>query len=336
MGSPAYATVEQVARAADVQFTAYQTATLSRAAFSTSRAIERRLHRHFYPLTEAVSFKNPPVSNPDRVATSGFWLNKDLLTLTALTEDSTAVTVSGVELYPVEYGPPYSWLGATGVDVVVTGTWGWSADTEAAGVLDGALSDTTGTVAKVKDASLVGVGDLILVDSEQMLITAKLMVDTTVDTTSNPTADMSDTTVAVADGSLFGVGEVLLLGSERMLIVDIATNNLIVRRAFDGTVLAAHSTPSIFALRTLTVERGAVGTTAATHSDAATITRNVPPGPITDLCIAEALNLMEQESSAYARTVGSSDNQREARGVALAQARKAVDTYRRLRMMATR
>ncbi len=334
MGQPAYATVETVARAADVQFTAYQKQTLTRIIEAASRGIERRMHRRFYPKTETRTFKNPRVSNPLRTATSGFWLNADLQTISAATQEGTALTVGGLELYPVEYGPPYSWLGTTGVDITVTGTWTYSADTTPAGALNGALSDTTGTAPVVTNSAAVGIGDLILIGTEQMVVTDKLMVDTTVDTTTTLTADMSDVTVAVADGTLFFVGETLLLESERMLIVDIATNNLIVKRAFDGTVLAAHTTPSIFAPRTLTVERGAVGSTAATHLDAATISRNVPPGPIINLCIAEALNTLEQESSAYARTVGSGDNQRESRGRSLYLAQLEAERYKRLRMQA--
>jgi hypothetical protein len=336
MGLPAYATVEQVARAADVQFTAYQKQTLQRVTRSASRLIDERMHRRFFPKTELRTFKNPQIEIPYRVATSGFFVNADLQTITAATVDTVAQTVADIELYPVEYGPPYSWVGLTGVDITVTGTWTFSADTEPAGALSGAMSDTTGTAPKVSNSAIVGIGDLILVDSEQLLVLDKLMVDSGVDTTTTLAADMSDVTVAVADGTLFFVGEVLLLGAERMLIVDVATNNLIVKRAFDGTVLAAHSTPSIFAPRTLTVERGAVGTTAATHSDAATFTRNVPPPPITQLCIAEALNTLEQESSAYARTVGSGDNQRESRGRSLYLAQQEADRYKRLRVLATR
>lgn len=80
------------------------------------------------------------------------------------------------------------------------------------------------------------------------------------------------------------------------------------------------------------MERGATGTTAATHSDAAAITRNVPPHPITTLCIAEAMVTLAQETSAYARTVGSGDAQMEARGMGLEAAWKDARSYRRGRM----
>ncbi len=84
----------------------------------------------------------------------------------------------------------------------------------------------------------------------------------------------------------------------------------------------------------VTVERAAVGTTAATHSDAAAVTRNVAPGPIVDLCIAEAITVYQQESSGYGRTIGSGDNLREARGRGLEEIRRDAGHYKRLRMAA--
>jgi hypothetical protein len=84
----------------------------------------------------------------------------------------------------------------------------------------------------------------------------------------------------------------------------------------------------------LTVERGSVGTTAATHSNAAALTKNAPPAPITSLCIAEALVLFQQEQSAYGRTVGSGEGQREASGAGLKDARKMAGIYKRRRLVA--
>jgi hypothetical protein len=114
----------------------------------------------------------------------------------------------------------------------------------------------------------------------------------------------SDVTIAVTTGTSYTVGEILLLDSERMLIVDIAGNNLTVKRAWDGTVLAAHTGSTIYAPRRLTVTRGAVGTTAATHSNGAAITRHVVPGLIKELCVAEALNTLLQETGGYSRVIG--------------------------------
>jgi hypothetical protein len=120
---------------------------------------------------------------------------------------------------------------------------------------------------------------------------------------------MSTTTNAPA------VDEVILIDSERMLVVDVAGTVLTVKRAWDGSVLATHANPSdIYAPRTLTVVRGDLGTTAATHSTALTIYRHLVPGLVRDLAIAEAMSTLLQEGSGYARTAGSGENEREVSG----------------------
>jgi len=161
-----------------------------------------------------------------------------------------------------------------------------------------------------------------------MIVTAKSFLDTTQDLqTVSVTASAGDTTIGVTTGTTFFVGETILIDAEKMLIVDIASNNLIVKRAWDGSVLAAHSqNASIYAPRTLTVTRGALGTTAAAHDTAAAITVWVVPGLVRQLAIAEAMTALQQEGSAYGRVVGSGDNQREASGKGLADLREQVYT----------
>lgn len=334
MGSPAYASVEQIMAAADYKAAAHQTARIRRLALSASRRIERRLRRHFYPLVETRSYQNPRYAAPRGVESTGFWLEDDLLELTSVTQDGTALTVADVELWPTPEGPPYSWIGVTGSEIDVEAVWGFSDDTEPAGALAEAL-DASETAVDVTDSAKVGVGDLIKVDDERMIVEAKSMLDTAQDLQADLTAQASDDTVTVEDGTGYAEGEEILLGSERMLIVDISGNDLQVERAYSGTTLAAHTgAVDVYAPRRLTVERGAAGTTAATHSDTTAITRNVPPEAITDLAIAEAIHTFEQETSGYGRTVGSGENQRGARGVGLAGARQEADRYRRLRLAA--
>jgi len=332
MAGVAYATVEQLQAATDFKSTAYETERLRRLTGAASRLIEKRLHRHFYPLTETRTYTDPPIYVLRRVTSSGFWLEADLLTLTSVTADSTAQTVADVELYPSAYGPPYSWIGVTGSDIDVVGVWGFSNDTTTAGATAEAL-DATETGVDVTDSSVVGLGDLIIVDSERMLVTAKAMLDTGVDFSSGGTTAVSSDNAITMDGAGINVGEVILADAERMLVVEYvaATDVATVKRAYDGTVLATHTTPSVYAPRTLTVERGAAGSTAATHLTAAAVTRNLPPGPVTDLCIAETLTTFEQEMSGYGRTVGSGETAREARGAGLADVRRQAQTYKRTR-----
>jgi hypothetical protein len=110
-----------------------------------------------------------------------------------------------------------------------------------------------------------------------------------------------------------------------MLVVDIAGNNLTVVRAWDGTVLATHSgAADIYAPRTLTVERGALGSTAATHADTTALTTYVVPGLIRQLTVAEAMSDLLNQGAGYARTVGSGESEREASGRAVRVLRDQV------------
>ena len=100
-----------------------------------------------------------------------------------------------------------------------------------------------------------------------------------------------------------------------MLIVDIAANNLTVKRAWDGSVLAVHATNAdIFTLTGVELARGQFGTTDAGHNTPAAIYRHVLPPLIDSLHIAEAITVIQQENAAYGRVIGSGDAQRDAAG----------------------
>ena len=174
-------------------------------------------------------------------------------------------------------------------------------------------------------AAIIGVGQIIKVDSERMLVTAKTMIDTgvNIDAADSLTASAADVSITMSTTtSAPVVDEVILIDSERMLVVDVAGSVLTVKRAWDGSVLAAHAAAAdIYASRRLTVIRGALGTTAATHADTTAIVKHVVPGLVSELCLAHALTTMGQRLSGYARTVGTGDNQRESSGRGLKQIR---------------
>ena len=76
----------------------------------------------------------------------------------------------------------------------------------------------------------------------------------------------------------FSVGNLIQVDTEWMWIVGISTN-------------------------TLTVVRGAQGTTAATHLISAPISVYVPPADITDICLRWASWLFTQDSTSYGKTI---------------------------------
>lgn len=327
MATPWYCTREDVQTAIDSKFTARDTARIDRAVEAASRAIERTLHRTFYPWTGTRTFDWPDCSysRPWRL-----WLNQhELVSVSMLTSGGVTIAASDYFLRP-DAGPPFTHVeidldssaafssGDTYQRAIsITGVWGFSADTAPAGTLTAAVSDTTSTTITVSDSAAIGVGHILTVDSERMLVTGRRMASTGQTLQAALTAAKDSTTVAVTNGAAYAYDEVILLDSERMLVVDIAGNNLTVRRAWDGSTLAAHTGSTIYAPRSLTVERGALGTTAATHSNGAAISRHVVPGPVRQLAIAEALNTLFQETAGYSRQIGAGETAREsyARGL---------------------
>ena len=227
--------------------------------------------------------------------------------------------------------------------VVVTGTWGYTADMDAAGTLAAAVSDTTGTTITVSDGSQMGVGDLLILDpgrgaapfpsaagyagalgaytGERCLVSDRATATTGLAQSGGgcTTASASDNALSTTGSGTLNVGEVLLLDQERMLVTDLTSGVATVKRAWDGTVLTTHSAAPISAYRLLTVTRGALGSTAATHSNGASVSRHRVPGLIRDLAIAESLNRVLQETSGYARMVGAGDMAQPASGAGLAE-----------------
>lgn len=324
-----YTTREVVKAAMDSKESARNNAQIDRAIESASRTTESLLNRIFYPLTTTKYFDWPNLqyARPWRL-----WVEQhDIISITTLVAGGITISASDYFLEPVNDGPPYTHLeidldssasfaaGATPQRAIaITGVFGFSVDSADAGTLAANISSTSATTCNVSNSAVIGVGSIIKIDSERMLVTEKSML-TTGQTLQTPlTAQNSNVTVAVTTGSSYNIGEVILLDSERMLVLDISGNNLTVIRAWDGSPLAAHTGSTIYAPRTLSITRAALGTTAATHTSSTAITKHVVPGPVEALTVAYALNQLYQENSGYARVAGSGENAKEftGRGVA--------------------
>jgi hypothetical protein len=336
-----YCTREDIMSAQDIKATAYSGPAIDAAIEAASRSVEGLLHRTFYPWTGTRSFDTP---NWDRRTRAGrIWLAPfDLASVSSITTQNGAVSVptASVFLEPQE-GPPYEWVE---IDRSTNAAWAAGTTNQRATAITGvycgcAVTEVpAGTLAEPLDASetlidgssmpLAGVGTILRVDSERMVVTDKSWL-TTGQTTSLGTQN-NNVTAAVSDGTKFAAGETLLIDSERVLVVDVAGNTLTVKRAVQGSVLASHTTATIFAPRTLTVERGVLGTTAATHADGAAVVRYLVPGGVQQLAQAYAVNNILQAQSGYARTAGSGDNEREINGKGITALEKAaVVTYGR-------
>lgn len=331
---PCYCTRDAVKKALDVKGTARSDDDVDRSIQAASRAVEGQLHRKFYPqdATRYYDWPSYQYAYPWRI-----WFDAwELAAIpTSVTTGGVAIPLANIFFEPANSGPPYTYMeinrstnSAFGAgptpqrDVAVTGPFGFNLNTTSAGALAAAVADTTGTAVTVTNGAAAGVGDVLLVDTERMLLADKAMSATgqTQSGTGCGTASNADS-ILTPSGGTFYVGETLLLDAERMLIVDKAGATVIVKRAWDGTTLATHSNAAISALRSWTVTRGALGTTAATHLNAAAVSRYTPPSLVTQLSLAEAENNLLQGISGYARTVGSADNARPVSGQALADIR---------------
>lgn len=332
-----YATREATKRAVPITGLAWD-AVIDAELDAATREIETLLRRRFIPLLATRQYRWP-----QRASGRGYelLLDDDLLSVSALTTDDetvTAISSSDYFLEPQTLGPPYhrleidqsssaflSFKATPQRAVRVTGLWSYSQDTRAAGALAAAISDTSGTTITVTDASLVGVGDALLIDSEQLHVSAKAAATTGTTLSGNPTASQSDQSIAVASGAAVKAGEVILIDSERMLVISISSNTLTVQRAYDGTTLAAHTaSTTVYAFRSLTVERGGNSTTAATHSNGASIRRYVAPADIQRFCRALAIQTFTLNQSGWSGVVGSGEQSIELRGTLLAQERGRI------------
>lgn len=322
-----WTTTREVVKSALGNTTNQYDAQIDRAIETGSRTVEARLHRIFYPNTTTKYFDWP---NDSYARSYRLWLDQnELISITSLVSGGITIPASNYFLEPNGYGPPYDHLDLDLADnssfstvntfqrsIAITGVFGYNLDSASAGAITAAIVSTSATTLSISDSSLVGVGSLLTIDSERLIVSAKSWVTSSQTVqTSALTALASNTTVLVTTGSSFNVGEYILIDSEKMLITDIVGNSLIVKRAVDGTVLATHNTgTTIYLPRTLTVSRGALGTTAATHLISTAVTQQVYPGPVAALTVAYAMNQVMQEGAGYARIAGSGDNSREFTG----------------------
>lgn len=298
---------------------------------SASRSVDKLTKRRFYPETKTKTFDYPQNSLSYRL-----WFDspEELIEATSVTSGGSTITSQEYFLEPVNYGPPFNRLElnlgtsasfdtdeTTQHQIQIAGVWGYQFETTAVTTLSGSInaSQTTAVVADVSD---IGVGSLVQIGTELVQVTDKAWTDSSQNASALTASANSVSITGVTGINQF---ETILIDSERMLVTDVAGTTITVKRAVDGSTLAAHSlNADIYVQRSLTIKRGVGGTTAASHTSGDAVNLFVFPAPIVELTLAEAINTFKQRGDAYSRTVGSGENQREATGRALAELRKAV------------
>lgn len=313
-----YCTREDVQRALDYAETARSNPRVDRAIEAAADSIDGLTHRRFDVVDDVRSFDWP---NGQYAMPWRLWLDSDEIIAVS------SLVAGGVTIEPGDYllrrsdgrdaapydhieinlaGPATFASGDTWQQaIVIAGTYGHRATTSAVGTLTAAVSSATATTVDVSAGSTVGVGDTLLVDAERMIVTGRRQLNTGETLGADLASTNAAVSVAVSDGDAWDEGEVILIDSERMLVVDVAGDTLTVRRAWDGSVLAAHdSGTAIYAGRRLQVTRGALGTTAATHDLGTAVARYAPPGAVRDLAVGESVVQLLGEASGYARRGG--------------------------------
>lgn len=313
-----YATVEDVRAATGSKSTATDVLRIIAALEAASRDVDdvvQRTDGAFRPLYGTYYYDWPVRSG---ALYYRLWLDaQPLIGLTGLTAGAASIPLADVFLEPQRYGPPYDRIeidigssSAFGFDktpqraIGVTGLWGYGDDRRSAGTLVGPISDSASTLV-VSDGSLSGTGDHLVIGTERMEITSRMWSDSLQDLGSGLASSAAAVAVAVADGTGFHSGELILIDAERMAVVDVAGNNLIVRRAHDGSTMAAHLTgASVYVQRVAVVTRGARGSVATSHPDGATIEAHVVPGDVRELTVASAVTSLLSGQAGWAREYG--------------------------------
>lgn len=338
-----YCTRESVKTALDEAETARSNAQIDDAILQGARDVEglcTRPENAFAPVTATYYF-----DYPSRSSRAPSWRLRlapyTLIEATTVTTDNgaTTLTVGQYFLEPIN-SPPYTEIqinrGSTGSfgsdsteqrSTAIAGLWGWSYDRRAVGTLTGTLAASASATAALSwTTAKFGVGDVLVIDNERMVITERTFVDSGQNLQTSLTDSEADVTVAVTNGTAFAVDEIILIGAERMRVIDIAGNNLVVKRAQDGSQLSEHAAPTadIYALTGVELDRAVLGTTLASHAADAAVSLWVPHPLIRSLNRAYAENALLQERSGYARVAGTGENAREFTGRGIAQLEKDV------------
>lgn len=302
--SPCYAQRDTVKHAMDTAAALPRRhSQIDRLIQASSRQIDQACNRVFYPTLDTRFFDWPINYSGSGGRSWQIWLDADeMISLIGVTVGGHTVPTTDVRPEPVNSGPPYSRLeirlsssssfsGATTWQraVAAMGLYGFRDDETPGSAISEAVTDSQTTLT-VTDSSVVSPGALIRLDTERMLVADAAMVPTGVTFTGPLTASAVDNLLDVgASVTSFAIGETILLDAERMLIMDVSGSRLVVKRAWDGTVIGAHATTPISAPRRLTVIRGSLGTTGADHSTGAPISVHTSPALVEQTCVGLTL-----------------------------------------------
>lgn len=333
---PWYCTREDVKDSLEIKHTARADALIDSKIAAASRSVEGQLHRpRFAPTLMTVKYDWP--NNSYAPAWTLELDSNEIISLTAVLSGGVDITANCIprrgddtDIPPfnrieIDLSSNAAFAGSTSWQraIAVTGLHGYSNDEETIGTLSADLGDAEDDTATITwNTPRLGVGDILRIDSERMIVTERTWVDSSQTITDPLTASKANVAVPVTSGSAFAAGEVIIVDVERMFVVDVVGNTLSVIRQWDGTVLAAHADNApIYALTGVRLARAQLGTTIAAHTSTAVIKRWIVPADLRNFTKAEAVVALEQDAAAWARIVGSGQSARESSGAGLEDAR---------------
>lgn len=195
--------------------------------------------------------------------------------------------------------------------VEITGNWGLYNRTVALAstVADTTQQDNSQLTLKLSSGGEVSPGMVLLIGTEQELVTGWSTPTASV-TALNGAISISDETLTVDDASLVQIGELIRIDFEQMLVKDrnTTTNKLYVLRGWNATARALHlDNATLDIYRTVTVQRGVNGTTAATHANGVSLSRYVAPDDVQYLAKQIATLIVQKAKSGYQGRTGNQD-----------------------------
>lgn len=331
---PCYATREAVMAAMDTPEPARAAAQVDRAVQAASRAVDGLCKRLFYPRVQTIRFDWPNRQTAE--AWRVWFYANDLYRLDALTAGGVAIPTGDVILEPNWAGPPYTSLqtslatssalqaGATWQQAIaVTGLWGYMTSTTTAATTVGTTTTGAGTVT-VTGTPGIGVGSTLQLDQELVIVTGRQYTSAGA-LTGAVAASSSVTLLPLASTTGWSAGDWALVDAERCRVDDVTPTGLIVRRASDGTTLAAHSSgATVYAPWVLVVQRASLGSTAASHPAGTAVVSWRAPSQVEEYVVAHALNEVLDERSGFARAYSGGSG-----GTAVPVSRRSLESLER-------
>lgn len=189
-------------------------------------------------------------------------------------------------------------------DIQITGAWGkWTGEVSLGVNVTQLVGDTT---LVVSDGSILSIGAVVHVESEQELVT-DLGAATVLTSLLNGAVDAADETITIDNGAEVHEGEVIQISTEQMRVRIKAGHVLRVDRGWNLTTRQSHADDApISVYRTFAVTRGVNGTTAAAHSNKA-LSRYTPPDDVNWLCRQIAGLMHMKAKSNFAGKTGSAE-----------------------------